>query len=103
MAERLRGCIGVFGKRLRTQTHDPSAYAYAYVSGLLRMESGRNLVGISRQTGVNKQGMQHFMSHSPWSGRAVIREVQDQMAVRPELQEEAMLLLDESGDERAGG
>jgi SRSO17 transposase len=66
------------------------------------MESGRTLVGISRQTGADKQGMQHFMSHSPWNWRAPIEQVQDQIAVRPELQEGAMLLLDESGDERAG-
>jgi SRSO17 transposase len=66
------------------------------------MESGRTLTGISRQTGIDKQGMQHFMSHSPWNWRAPIEAVQDQIAVRPELQEGAMILLDESGEERAG-
>jgi SRSO17 transposase len=66
------------------------------------MESGRNLTNISRQSGVDKQAMQHYMSQSPWSAQAAIQEAQDQMAVRPELQEEAMLLLDESGEERSG-
>jgi SRSO17 transposase len=66
------------------------------------MESGRNLTNISRQTGVDKQAMQHYMSQSPWSARSAIQEAQDQIALRPELQEEAMLLLDESGEERSG-
>jgi len=102
LAERLTGFFRVFAKTLRTRTHDTSGYAYAYVSGLLRMESGRNLTNISRQTGVDKQAMQHDMSQSAWSSRAAIQEVQDQMAVRPELQEETMILLDESGEERSG-
>ena len=66
------------------------------------METDRTLTGISRQTGVDKQAMQHFISQSPWSGRALIGQVQDQIAVRPELQSGAMLLLDESAEEKSG-
>lgn len=66
------------------------------------MDSGRTLAGISRQTGTDKQGMQHFMSHSPWNWRTPIAQVQDEIAVRPELQDGVMLLLDESGEERTG-
>jgi SRSO17 transposase len=66
------------------------------------METGRTLVGISRTTGVDEQAMQHFISQSKWAGPATIGRVHDEVALRPELQEEAMWLLDESGDEHGG-
>ena len=47
-----------------------------FMSGLLRIESERNLTHISRAMGVNEQALQHFMSESPWSGEAVIEQVQ---------------------------
>jgi len=102
LAERLEGFWRLFRRTLRTQTRDTSQYAYAYLSGILRMESGRNLNGISRMTGVDKQGLQHYVSQSPWSARESIGLAQDQLSMRPELQEEAMILLDESGEERSG-
>jgi SRSO17 transposase len=102
LAERLEGFWRLFKRTLRTQTRDTSEYALAYLSGILRMECGRNLNAISRATGVDKQALQHFISQSPWPGRESIALAQDQMALRPELQEEAMILLDESGEERSG-
>lgn len=84
---------------MRTQTRDTSRYGYAYLSGILRMESGRNIASISRQTGIDEQAMQHFMSQSPWSGPGLIEQIHAEVALRPELQAEAMLLLDESGDD----
>jgi SRSO17 transposase len=102
LAERLEGFWRLFRRTLRTKTRDTSHYALAYLSGILRMDSGRHLNGISRVTEVDKQGLQHFISQSPWSGRESIALAQDQMTVRPELQEEAMLLLDDSGEERSG-
>jgi SRSO17 transposase len=45
--------------------------------------------------------MQHFMSNSPWSGRALIEHVQQAIVERPELQG-GMLILDESADEKSG-
>jgi SRSO17 transposase len=102
LAERLEGFCRLFRRTLRTKTRDTSAYALAYLSGILRMESGRNLNAISRATGVDKQGLQHFISQSPWPARESIALAQDQMALRPELQEETMILLDESGEERSG-
>jgi SRSO17 transposase len=103
VADRLEGFCRLFRRTLRTKTRDTSQYAYAYLSGILRMESGRNLNAISRATGVDNQGLQHFISQSPWPARESIALAQDQMAERPELQEEAMILLDDSGEERAGG
>ncbi len=66
------------------------------------METGRTLAGISRASGVDEQAMQHFISQGKWAGPATIARLHDEIAVRPELQEEAMWLLDESGDEHGG-
>ncbi len=103
LAERLEGFWRLFKRTLRTQTRDTSQYALAYLSGILRMDSGRNLNAISRATGVDNQALQHFISRSPWPARESSALAQDQIAVRAELQEEAMLLLDDSGEERSGG
>jgi len=66
------------------------------------METGRTLEGISRATGMNGQGMQHFISEGKWAGPETIARMHDEVAVRPELQEDTMLLLDESGDDHGG-
>jgi SRSO17 transposase len=87
---------------MRTKTRDTSEYGYEYLSGLLRMDEERNIANIARQAGVPEQNMQHFISQSPWPGRAVIEGVQQEIALRGELSEEAMLLLDESADDKAG-
>src|SRR5271165_2264434 len=87
---------------MRTQTRDTSAYGQAYLSGILRMEQGRTMAGISRATGVNEQAMQHFISQSPWAASSTIQRMQAEIVGRPELQEGVMLLLDESGDEHGG-
>jgi len=36
-----------------TKTHDPSGYGIEYVSGLLRMETERNITNISHKTEVD--------------------------------------------------
>lgn len=87
---------------MRTATRDTSDYGLHYLSGLLRMDSQRNMAQIGRQTGVSEQNMQHFMSNSPWPGRAVIEGIQEEIKQRGELREGAMLLLDESADDKAG-
>jgi lambda repressor-like predicted transcriptional regulator len=56
------------------------------------MEQGRSMAGISRQTGVNEQAMQHFISQSPWAASSTIQRMQTEIAIRPELQEGTMLL-----------
>ena len=85
-----------------TKTRDQSAYAYHYLSGLLRMKKKRNFAGIGRATEQSGENIQHFMSNSPWSAQAVYRQVQDEIAATPELRNGGMLLLDESADAKAG-
>lgn len=101
LADRLRGYWQRFRPCFRTRTRDCAAYAYNYLSGLLRMKTDRNYANIGRQTGASGQGVHHFMSNSPWPAQAVIRQVQQEIASRPDLRRGGMLLLDESADEKA--
>jgi len=96
------GVWQLFKRWMRTATRDTSEYGLHYLSGLLRMDSQRNMAQIGRQTGVSEQNMQHFMSNSPWPGRAVIEGIQEEIKQRGELSEGATLILDESADDKAG-
>ncbi|GIK42952.1 MAG: hypothetical protein BroJett011_67850 [Chloroflexota bacterium] len=42
---------------MRTKTHDTSQYGRDYVSGLLRLDTKRNITEISRQVGVASQNL----------------------------------------------
>lgn len=86
----------------RTKTRDSAGYAYVYLSGLLRMETKRNFANIGRKTETPGQNIQHFMSNSPWSAQAVIRQVQKEVTAKPGLEHGGVLILDESADEKAG-
>lgn len=87
---------------MRTKTRDTSEYGYHYVSGLLRMETHRNITAIGRNTGVSGQNMQHFVSNSTWSGMALISEVQSEVRYHAEFEKEAIVVFDESADVKAG-
>lgn len=102
MGQRLAGFYSRFSAKLRSQTRDTSTYGLRYVSGLLRMESERNMANIGRQTAVSAQNLQHFISNSPWSGPELVAAIQDEIKQHPEFQREAVLVLDESPDEKAG-
>jgi len=60
------------------------------------------MANIGRKTKVPEQNMQHFMSESPWPGRALIAEIREDIKMHPEFQSRAMLVIDESADEKAG-
>jgi SRSO17 transposase len=91
-----------FRAHVRPKTQDSSEYGLCYVSGLLRMETKRNMANIGRKTDVSIQNMHHFMSNSPWSGQGLINAVQDDVKQHPEFRAGAMLILDESADQKAG-
>lgn len=65
------------------------------------MKTDRNMSEIAREAGVSGQNMQHFMSKSPWSGFAMIEQVQQAVCERDELQG-GVLILDESADVKSG-
>lgn len=87
---------------MRTKTHDTSEYGVQYVGGLLRLEEKRNIAQISRRLGVESQNMQQFISDSPWSGPGLIQAVQAQVKAQPVWEQGAILVVDESADEKAG-
>jgi SRSO17 transposase len=91
-----------FRTSFHTQTYDKSEYAFGYVSGLLRIETKRNMANIARKTGMVEQNTQHFMSYSPWSGPGLITDIQNDVKQHPEFQTGAMLVIDESADQKAG-
>ena len=104
--EQLGSRLKIFYDRFRTSIHtktrDCSAYGFDYLSGLLRIEAKRTMANISRKTNRPYQNMHHFMSNSPWSGPGLIVAIQDDVKRHPEFQTEAILVLDESADEKAG-
>jgi len=65
------------------------------------METDRNLANVGRKTGVSGQNLQHFVSNSSWSEESVILAVENEVKVHPAFQE-AILVLDESAEEKAG-
>ncbi len=60
------------------------------------------MANIGRKTGVPEQNMQHFMSESPWPGRELIAKIRDDIKEHPEFRSGAILVVDESADEKAG-
>lgn len=102
LVRRLRDFFDKFRGSFRTQTHDKSEQAYGYVSGLLRLESERNMANIARKTGMDEQNTQHFVSNSPWSGPGLIRDVQNDIKQHAEFQVGAVLVVDESAEQKAG-
>lgn len=60
------------------------------------------MANIGRKTGVPEQNMQHFISESPWPGRELIAGIRDDIKQHPEFQSGAIMVIDESADEKAG-
>jgi SRSO17 transposase len=102
LGERLQRFWKRFSPLVRTQTRDTSVYGLDYLSGMLRIDDGRNMAGMSQKLGISSQNLQHFISNSPWPARAMIEAVQREVAQRPEFQQEAGLIIDESADEKSG-
>lgn len=101
LGERLSQFYDRFRGYTQTKTRDTSKYGLGYLSGLLRMETRRNLANVGRKTAMPGQNLQHFISNSPWSGPALIQAIQNEIKVHPAFQE-AVLVLDESAEEKAG-
>ena len=101
LGERLTQFYDRFGGYTQTKTRDTSIYGLGYLSGLLRMETKRNMANVGRKTAMSGQNLQHFMSNSPWSGPTLIEAIQNEIKGHPAFQD-AMLVLDESAEAKAG-
>ncbi len=66
------------------------------------MKTKRNINNIARMVGVPEQNMQQFISDSPWSGYDLISVLQQDITMHPHFQEESVLIIDESANEKAG-
>src|SRR5262245_18953133 len=102
LGERLSAFHRQYREYMRTKTRDTSEYGLHYLSGLLRMESQRNMANIGRMSAIAEQNMQQFISDSPWSGPHLIAKVQAEISDRAEYQSESVLIFDESADAKAG-
>jgi SRSO17 transposase len=102
LAGRLQRFCRRYAGCFRTATRDASPYAGPYIGALLRMDGKRTFANIGRQVGIPGQNVQHFVSNSPWSAAAVLRQVRREVAARPELRAGGMLILDESPVRKAG-
>jgi SRSO17 transposase len=102
LGERLAAFHARYRECMRTQTRDTSAYGLSYLSGLLRMESQRNIANIGRTGGIAEQNLQQFISDSPWSAERLISTVQAAISMRAEYQSGSVLIMDESADAKAG-
>lgn len=65
------------------------------------METDRNLANVGRKTGISGQNLQHFVSNSSWPGEDAVLAVENEIKDHPAFQE-AVLVLDESAEEKAG-
>lgn len=101
LGERLTRFYERFRLHMQTKTRNTSDYGLGYLSGLLRMETRRNLANVGRKTAMPGQNLQHFISNSPWSGQGLIEAIQNEIKIHPAFQE-AVLVLDESADAKAG-
>jgi SRSO17 transposase len=102
LGDRLGDFYDRFRALVRTKTRDTSDYGLAYVSGLLRMDSERNVAQIGRQADISPQNMHHFISNSPWSHSALIEALQKDILRHAEFQSGAILVLDESAEQKSG-
>ena len=101
LGNRLERFWRYYGQKVRTKTRDTRAYGLTYLKGLLRLKTDRNMAEIAREAGVSEQNMRHFISNSPWSGSAMIEQVQQAICDRCEL-EGGVLIVDESADVKYG-
>ena len=92
LGQRLHRVWVRFRDCFRTRTRDTSTYAWTYLRGLLTMPQQRNYANISRRVvdlDDDGQGLQQFMSDSPWSSQPVFERIQAEIGQRPELHGES--------------
>ena len=100
---RLHGFWQRYRELFANRTRDPSPLAEIYLRAQLTMETKRNFANIGRTLGGDDgQALEHFMSQSPWSARAVLQQIQQEVAREVAVQAGSALILDECADEKAG-
>src|SRR6185437_937291 len=95
-------CWDRFHDCFTTRTRDTSPLAHIYLKGLLLLPDERNYANIARRIigpEDDGQGLQQFMSDSPWAAQRVFAQIQREITHDPTLRG-GVLAVDESGDKR---
>lgn len=103
LGRRLHSFWQRYRERFVNRTRDPSQLAEVYLRAQLTLERDRNFAHIGRTfAGNDGQPLEHFMSQSPWSARAVLEQLQEEVSREVLVQTGSALILDECADEKAG-
>ena len=83
--------------------HDQAHHARHYLSGLLGTQRRKNLERIEADVAESDyEGLQQFISNSPWDHRAVMRQVAERAEAALGAAEDIALYLDESSFVKKG-
>ena len=94
---------GRFGCHFLIHGNDSSGHARHYLSGLLRRVERKNIGRIGEEVpGSNYQGMQQFISDSPWDHGALMAEVAGEAAALLGGHRDTALYLDETSFVKKG-
>jgi SRSO17 transposase len=87
----------------KTKTDDGFDHASRYLEGLVTTTARKNIERMNeRLPDGDYEGMQHFLSTSPWDERGVYDHIAKQADLRLGGQTDSMLLIDESGFSKKG-
>jgi len=105
-SRKIRGALDEFHLNFRqcfaTKTCNNYHFAEEYLKALIAMETGRNFANMTRRMdGIDAtaDGLQHFMSNSPWSPQPAYDKIQEQVVADGEFNG-GVLSIDESCDKR---
>lgn len=103
MARRFVACCEMFEHHFIVRGHDVGGHARHYLSGLLGKERRKNLERIEADVaGSNYEGMQQFLSNSPWDHMAVMGQVAREAEVTLGGTADTALYLDETSFVKKG-
>jgi SRSO17 transposase len=103
MAQRFGGFCDVFSEHFVVWGRDMSQHARHYLSGLLGTQRRKNIGRIEEDVaGSNYQGMQQFITDSPWEENALLDDVAEEANALLGKHPDSSLLLDESGFVKKG-
>lgn len=103
LGSKLQSMFETYRFYLKTRTHDGSSHGLTMLKGYFLMETGRNYVKIEQTVTSHLkdgQGLQHFMSDSPWETDGIFQQVRQDIVEKFQLKG-GMLNFDESGDDCA--
>ena len=103
MGQRFLAFCGRFGGHFRQRTRTVETAAQQYVQGLSQAET-KNMERMEEVVpDADHQGLQHMLSESAWSERAVLDQVAQEASQRLGNNEDTSLTIDESGFPKKGG